>query len=46
MALRRHVRPRHLEDQAELSAQADALVPYYPNLNEEGIDRPELAIVL
>ncbi|GAW18114.1 hypothetical protein ANO14919_075870 [Xylariales sp. No.14919] len=26
--------------------QADALVPYYPNLNEEGIDRPELAIVL
>lgn len=26
--------------------QADALVPYYPNLNEDGIDRPELAIVL
>ncbi|KAI0396092.1 armadillo-type protein [Xylariaceae sp. FL0594] len=26
--------------------QADALVPYYPNLSEEGIDRPELAIVL
>ncbi|KAI0196871.1 armadillo-type protein [Astrocystis sublimbata] len=26
--------------------QADALVPYYPNLNEEGIDRSELAIVL
>ena len=26
--------------------QADALVPYYPNLKEEGIDRPELAIVL
>ncbi|KAI1200553.1 armadillo-type protein [Nemania serpens] len=26
--------------------QADALVPYYPNLNEEGIDRPELAMVL
>ncbi|KAI1428323.1 armadillo-type protein [Xylaria sp. FL1777] len=26
--------------------QADALVPYYPNLNEEGIDRPELVIVL
>ncbi|KAI1433032.1 armadillo-type protein [Xylaria sp. CBS 124048] len=26
--------------------QADALVPYYPNLNENGIDRPELAIVL
>ncbi|KAI1497347.1 armadillo-type protein [Biscogniauxia marginata] len=26
--------------------QADALVPYYPNLSEEGIDRTELAIVL
>ncbi|KAI1266855.1 armadillo-type protein [Xylariaceae sp. FL1019] len=26
--------------------QADALVPYYPNLNEDGIDRSELAIVL
>lgn len=26
--------------------QADALVPYYPNLQEEGIDRGELAIVL
>lgn len=25
---------------------ADAMVPYYPNLHEEGIDRPELAIVL
>lgn len=25
---------------------ADAMVPYYPNLNEEGIDRTELAIVL
>ncbi|KAK7746170.1 U2 snRNP component prp10 [Diatrype stigma] len=25
---------------------ADAMVPYYPNLNEEGIDRSELAIVL
>ncbi|KAI1397399.1 armadillo-type protein [Hypoxylon fuscum] len=25
---------------------ADAMVPYYPNLSEEGIDRPELAIVL
>ncbi|KAJ9156886.1 U2 snRNP component prp10 [Coniochaeta hoffmannii] len=26
--------------------QADAMVPYYPNLVEEGIDRSELAIVL
>ncbi|KAF3769139.1 ARM repeat-containing protein [Cryphonectria parasitica EP155] len=26
--------------------QADAMVPYYPNLTEEGIDRGELAIVL
>jgi splicing factor 3B subunit 1 len=26
--------------------QADAMVPYYPNLAEEGIDRSELAIVL
>ncbi|KAH8676023.1 U2 snRNP component prp10 [Xylariales sp. PMI_506] len=25
---------------------ADAMVPYYPNLTEEGFDRPELAIVL
>ncbi|ORY66466.1 splicing factor 3B subunit 1 [Pseudomassariella vexata] len=25
---------------------ADAMVPYYPNLNEDGIDRSELAIVL
>lgn len=25
---------------------ADAMVPYYPNLDEENIDRPELAIVL
>jgi splicing factor 3B subunit 1 len=25
---------------------ADAMVPYYPNLSEEGIDRSELAIVL
>lgn len=25
---------------------ADAMVPYYPNLHEESIDRPELAIVL
>jgi splicing factor 3B subunit 1 len=25
---------------------ADAMVPYYPNLDEEGIDRPELAIML
>lgn len=27
-------------------AAADAMVPYYPNLEEEGIDRAELAIVL
>lgn len=26
--------------------QADAMVPYYPNLSEEGIDRGELGIVL
>lgn len=26
--------------------QADAMVPYYPNLTEEGIDRGELGIVL
>lgn len=26
--------------------QADAMVPYYPNLSEEGIDRGELAILL
>ncbi|KJZ73638.1 U2 snRNP component prp10 [Hirsutella minnesotensis 3608] len=25
---------------------ADAMVPYYPNLSEDGTDRPELAIVL
>lgn len=25
---------------------ADAMVPYYPNLNEDGIDRSELAIIL
>ncbi|RCI14622.1 hypothetical protein L249_6370 [Ophiocordyceps polyrhachis-furcata BCC 54312] len=25
---------------------ADAMVPYYPNLSEKGLDRPELAIVL
>jgi splicing factor 3B subunit 1 len=25
---------------------ADAMVPYYPNLDEEKIDRPELAIIL
>jgi splicing factor 3B subunit 1 len=25
---------------------ADAMVPYYPNLNEDTIDRPELAIIL
>ncbi|KAH7368287.1 splicing factor 3B subunit 1 [Plectosphaerella cucumerina] len=25
---------------------ADAMVPYYPNLDEEAIDRPELAIML
>jgi splicing factor 3B subunit 1 len=25
---------------------ADALVPYYPNLEEEGVARPELAIIL
>lgn len=25
---------------------ADAMVPYYPNLTDDGIDRPELAIVL
>ncbi|EQL03158.1 U2 snRNP component prp10 [Ophiocordyceps sinensis CO18] len=25
---------------------ADALVPYYPNLSEESLDRPELAIIL
>lgn len=26
--------------------QADAMVPYYPNLDDESIDRPELAIVI
>jgi splicing factor 3B subunit 1 len=25
---------------------ADAMVPYYPNLDEDKMDRPELAIVL
>jgi splicing factor 3B subunit 1 len=25
---------------------SDAMVPYYPNLDEEKIDRPELAIML
>jgi len=25
---------------------ADAIVPYYPNLDDERMDRPELAIVI
>lgn len=26
--------------------QGDAMIPYYPNLDDEKLDRPELAIVI